>query len=211
MDDARPEGRPPQVESDANVIVEFRHVHKWFDEFHVLRDINMVLGRGEKVVICGPSGSGKSTMIRCINRLEEHQEGTIIIDGTELTNDMRKTEEVRRGVGMVFQSFNLFPHLSVIENLTMAPVYVHGIPEDEAEGRALELLEKLQAAQKLDEAAKRAESLAEQEQALQEQTQEGRGDGGGSWANPGRCPPCQFSRSARPAAGGPPSASFPLV
>jgi general L-amino acid transport system ATP-binding protein len=143
MDDAMPENQPPQAETDTNVIVEFRHVHKWFDDFHVLRDINIVLGRGEKVVVCGPSGSGKSTMIRCINRLEKHQEGTIIIDGTELTDDMRKIEKVRRSVGMVFQSFNLFPHLSVIENLTMAPVYVHGIPEDEAEGRALELLERV--------------------------------------------------------------------
>jgi general L-amino acid transport system ATP-binding protein len=143
MDDAMPENQPPRAETDANLIVEFRHVHKWFDDFHVLRDINIVLGRGEKVVVCGPSGSGKSTMIRCINRLEKHQEGTIIIDGTELTDDMRKIEKVRRSVGMVFQSFNLFPHLSVIENLTMAPVYVHGIPEDEAEGRALELLERV--------------------------------------------------------------------
>ena len=143
MDDAKPENQQPRAETDANLIVEFRHVHKWFDDFHVLRDINIVLGRGEKVVVCGPSGSGKSTMIRCINRLEKHQEGVIFIDGTELTDDMRKIEEVRRSVGMVFQSFNLFPHLSVIENLTMAPVYVHGIPEDEAEGRALELLERV--------------------------------------------------------------------
>ncbi|SVB96687.1 uncharacterized protein METZ01_LOCUS249541, partial [marine metagenome] len=118
-------------------------VHKWFDDFHVLRDINMTIGRGEKVVVCGPSGSGKSTMIRCINRLEEQQEGAIIIDGVELTDDMRKIEEVRRGVGMVFQSFNLFPHLSVVENLTMAPVYVHGIPEDQAEEQAIELLERV--------------------------------------------------------------------
>ena len=143
MIDAKPENQPPRAETDTNVIVEFRHVHKWFDDFHVLRDINIVLGRGEKVVVCGPSGSGKSTMIRCINRLEKHQEGTIIIDGTELTDDMRKIEKVRRSVGMVFQSFNLFPHLSVIENLTMAPVYVHGIPEDEADRRALELLERV--------------------------------------------------------------------
>ena len=143
MIDAKPENQPPRAETDTNVIVEFRHVHKWFDDFHVLRDINIVLGRGEKVVVCGPSGSGKSTMIRCINRLEKHQEGTIIIDGTELTDDMRKTEKVRRSVGMVFQSFNLFPHLSVIGNLTMAPVYVHGIPEDEADRRALELLERV--------------------------------------------------------------------
>ncbi|MDA1091117.1 MAG: amino acid ABC transporter ATP-binding protein [Proteobacteria bacterium] len=141
MDDKNSESRPP--ESAANVIVEFRHVHKWFGDFHVLRDINMVVGRGEKIVVCGPSGSGKSTMIRCINRLEVHQEGTIIVDGTALADDTRKIEEVRRGVGMVFQDFNLFPHLTVVENLTMAPVYVHGIPEDEAERQAFELLERV--------------------------------------------------------------------
>ena len=143
MNETKPESRNLAAETDTNVIIEFRHVHKWFDDFHVLRDINMIVGRGEKVVVCGPSGSGKSTMIRCINRLEEQQEGDIIVDGIELTDDMRKIEEVRRGVGMVFQSFNLFPHLSVVENLTMAPVYVHGTPEDEAESRALELLERV--------------------------------------------------------------------
>ena len=124
-------------------IVQFRGVNKWFGDFHVLRDINMVVGRGEKVVVCGPSGSGKSTMIRCINRLEEHQEGTIVVDGTELTDDARKIESVRRRVGMVFQNFNLFPHLSVMANLTLAPVYVHGIPEQEAEKQAMELLERV--------------------------------------------------------------------
>ena len=143
MNETKPDSRPPAAETDPNVIIEFRHVHKWFDDFHVLRDINMIVGRGEKVVVCGPSGSGKSTMIRCINRLEEQQEGAIIVDGIELTDDMRKIEEVRRGVGMVFQSFNLFPHLSVVENLTMAPIYVHGTPEDVAESRALELLERV--------------------------------------------------------------------
>jgi len=125
------------------VVISFQGVHKWFGDFHVLRDINMVVGRGEKVVVCGPSGSGKSTMIRCINRLEEHQEGTVIIDGEELTDDRRTIEAVRRRVGMVFQQFNLFPHLSVVENLTMAPVFVHGMPEHEAEVRAMELLERV--------------------------------------------------------------------
>ncbi len=125
------------------VVISFQGVHKWFGDFHVLRDINMVVGRGEKVVVCGPSGSGKSTMIRCINRLEEHQEGTVIIDGEELTDDRRTIEAVRRSVGMVFQQFNLFPHLSVVENLTMAPVFVHGMPEHEAEVRAMELLERV--------------------------------------------------------------------
>ena len=125
------------------VIVAFRGVNKWFGDFHVLRDINLVVGRGEKVVVCGPSGSGKSTMIRCINNLEEHQEGSIAVDGVELTGDVRKIEHVRRRVGMVFQQFNLFPHLSVMENLTLAPVYVHGVPEDEAEARAEQLLERV--------------------------------------------------------------------
>src|SRR3989304_4141543 len=100
-------------------IVEFQGVNKWFGDFHVLRDINLVVGRGEKVVVCGPSGSGKSTMIRCINNLEEHQEGLIAVDGIELTGDVRKIDQVRRRVGMVFQQFNLFPHLSVMENLTL--------------------------------------------------------------------------------------------
>ncbi|HEY4635705.1 MAG TPA: amino acid ABC transporter ATP-binding protein [Rhodospirillales bacterium] len=124
-------------------IVEFQGVNKWFGDFHVLRDINLVVGRGEKVVVCGPSGSGKSTMIRCVNRLEEHQEGTIVVDGTALTDDARKIESVRRRVGMVFQNFNLFPHLSVMQNLTMAPIYVHGLPELEAEKRAMELLDRV--------------------------------------------------------------------
>jgi general L-amino acid transport system ATP-binding protein len=141
MNDENTKIRSPGA--SANVIVEFRHVHKWFSDFHVLRDINLVVGRGEKIVVCGPSGSGKSTMIRCINRLEEHQEGNIIVDGTELTDDTRKIENVRRGVGMVFQDFNLFPHLTVVENLTMAPIYVHGTPEDEAENQAIKLLERV--------------------------------------------------------------------
>ena len=140
MNETKPKSWYPTAQSKGDIVIEFRHVHKWFDDFHVLRDINMIVGRGEKVVVCGPSGSGKSTMIRCINRLEEQQQGAIVVDGIELTDDMRKIEKVRRGVGMVFQSFNLFPHLSVVENLTMAPIYVHGIPEEEAESRAFELL-----------------------------------------------------------------------
>ncbi|WP_280950366.1 MULTISPECIES: amino acid ABC transporter ATP-binding protein [Rhodomicrobium] len=121
-------------------IVELRGVNKWFGDFHVLRDVNLTVGRGEKVVICGPSGSGKSTVIRCINRLEEHQEGDIIVEGTLLTPDVRKIEAVRRKVGMVFQTFNLFPHLSVMENLTVGPVLAQRVPEAEAEARAMELL-----------------------------------------------------------------------
>ena len=127
-------------------IIELVGVNKWFDDFHVLRDINLTVGRGEKVVICGPSGSGKSTLIRCINRLEEHQEGRIIVDGTELTGDVRDIERVRRRVGMVFQQFNLFPHLSVMENLTLGPVLAARAPQPVAQSRARELLERVRIA-----------------------------------------------------------------
>jgi len=123
-----------------STIIELIGVNKWFGDFHVLRDINVKVGRGEKVVICGPSGSGKSTLIRCVNRLEEHQEGRIVVDGMELNSDLRKIEEVRRRVGMVFQQFNLFPHLSVLENLTLGPVLAARIPQSTAEARAHELL-----------------------------------------------------------------------
>ena len=99
-------------------------VNKWYGEFHVLRDINLIVRRGERIVICGPSGSGKSTLIRCINRLEEHQKGKIIVDGIELTNDLKNIDEIRREVGMVFQHFNLFPHLTILENCTLAPIWV---------------------------------------------------------------------------------------
>jgi general L-amino acid transport system ATP-binding protein len=132
-------------------IVELSGVNKWFGDFHVLRDINLKVGRGEKVVICGPSGSGKSTLIRCVNRLEEHQEGRIVVDGTELTSDLRNIEEVRRRVGIVFQQFNLFPHLSVLENLTLGPVLTARIPQATAEARARELLARVRIA---DQAAK---------------------------------------------------------
>jgi general L-amino acid transport system ATP-binding protein len=132
--------------AESEPIVEMRGVHKWFDEFHVLRDINLTVGRGEKVVICGPSGSGKSTLIRCINRLEEHHEGEIVVDGTPLTSDVRHIEAARRVVGIVFQSFNLFPHLSVLENLTIGPVLTQREPRDEAERRGLELLERVRIA-----------------------------------------------------------------
>jgi general L-amino acid transport system ATP-binding protein len=131
---------------DAAAIIELVGVNKWFDDFHVLRDINLAVGRGEKVVICGPSGSGKSTLIRCINRLEEHQEGVIIVDGTELTGDVRNIEQVRRRVGMVFQQFNLFPHLSVMENLTLGPVLAARTPQPAAQLRARELLERVRIA-----------------------------------------------------------------
>jgi general L-amino acid transport system ATP-binding protein len=123
--------------------VELIDVHKWYGDFHVLRDINLNVRRGEKIVICGPSGSGKSTMIRCINRLEEHQKGQIIVDGTELTNDLKKIDEIRREVGMVFQHFNLFPHLTILENCTLAPIWVKKIPKKEAEEIAMTYLKRV--------------------------------------------------------------------
>ena len=126
-----------------DVAIELHNVNKWFDQFHVLRDVNLTVGRGERIVVCGPSGSGKSTMIRCINRLEEHQEGDIVVNGIELTSDVRNIVAIRRQVGMVFQSFNLFPHLSVIENLTLSPVLVQEMPQAEAEARAMELLKRV--------------------------------------------------------------------
>ena len=127
---------------DAPIIV-LRGVHKWFGQFHVLRDINMDVWKGQRVVVCGPSGSGKSTMIRCINRLEEHQRGHIVVDGIELTNDVKNIDATRREVGMVFQHFNLFPHLTALENLTLAPIWVRKVPKAEAEAIAMKLLERV--------------------------------------------------------------------
>lgn len=124
-------------------IIICRDVHKWFGDFHVLRGINLKVKRGEVVVICGPSGSGKSTFIRTINRLEEHQRGEIIVDGIELTNDIRNIAAIRSEIGMVFQSFNLFPHLTVMQNITLAPVWVRKWPKEEAERIAMELLERV--------------------------------------------------------------------
>jgi general L-amino acid transport system ATP-binding protein len=130
--------KPTQLKTPT--AVEMVGVNKWYGEFHVLRDINLNVARGEKLVICGPSGSGKSTMIRCINRLEEHQKGNIIVDGTELTNDLKKIDEIRRDVGMVFQHFNLFPHLTILENLTLAPIWVKKMPKKDAEEIAMHYL-----------------------------------------------------------------------
>ncbi len=124
----------------AEMMVELTGVHKWYGQFHVLQDINLAVRKGERIVICGPSGSGKSTMIRCINRLEEHQKGQIVVDGVELTHDLKNIEHVRREVGMVFQHFNLFPHLTVLENLTLAPIWVRKMPKKDAEAIAMEYL-----------------------------------------------------------------------
>ncbi len=120
--------------------IEITAMNKWYGQFHVLRDINLTVKRGEKLVICGPSGSGKSTMIRCINRLEEHQQGRIVVDGTELTNDLKRIDEVRRDVGMVFQHFNLFPHLTILENCTLAPIWVRKMKKKDAEDIAMHYL-----------------------------------------------------------------------
>ena len=124
-------------------IIVLRGVHKWFGQFHVLKDINLDVWKGQRVVVCGPSGSGKSTMIRCINRLEEHQRGHIVVDGIELTNDVKNIDATRREVGMVFQHFNLFPHLTALENLMLAPTWVRKLPKTEAEAIARRLLERV--------------------------------------------------------------------
>jgi general L-amino acid transport system ATP-binding protein len=125
------------------IAIEMIGMHKWYGQFHVLKDINLTVNRGERIVICGPSGSGKSTLIRCINRLEEHQQGQIIVDGIELTDDIKRIDEIRREVGMVFQHFNLFPHLTVLDNLTLAPIWVRKLPKREAEEAAMEYLERV--------------------------------------------------------------------
>jgi general L-amino acid transport system ATP-binding protein len=132
----------------AEHIIIFDKVNKWYgNNFHVLRDIDLRVKAGERIVICGPSGSGKSTLIRCINRLEEHQEGHIIVDGTELTDDVKAIERIRKEVGMVFQQFNLFPHLTALENLTLAPMWVGKMPKKEAEERAMQQLTRVKIAE----------------------------------------------------------------
>lgn len=133
--------------SSEEKIIEITGLNKWFGDFHVLRDINLCVYKGERIVICGPSGSGKSTLIRCINRLEEHQKGRIIVDGIELTNNLKNIEKIREEVGMVFQHFNLFPHLTIIENLTLGPIWVRKNPKKEAEETAMYYLEKVHIAE----------------------------------------------------------------
>ncbi|MCW5751563.1 MAG: amino acid ABC transporter ATP-binding protein [Alphaproteobacteria bacterium] len=127
----------------AGPVIQMRNVNKWYGQFHVLKNINLQVSKGERIVICGPSGSGKSTMIRCLNRLEEHQAGDIAVDGIQLTNDLKNIEKIRREVGMVFQHFNLFPHLTVLENLTLAPIWVRKVPKAEAEASAMTYLERV--------------------------------------------------------------------
>jgi general L-amino acid transport system ATP-binding protein len=125
------------------IAIEMIGMHKWYGDFHVLKDIDLTVNRGERIVICGPSGSGKSTMIRCINRLEEHQKGKIIVDGIELTGNLKHIEQIRREVGMVFQHFNLFPHLTVLENCTLAPIWVRKTPKKQAVDEAMLYLERV--------------------------------------------------------------------
>lgn len=136
-----------QTQLSDDAIIEITGMHKWFGEFHVLQDINLTVQKKERIVICGPSGSGKSTLIRCINRLEEHQRGSIVVDGIALTNDIKNIEKIRAEVGMVFQHFNLFPHLTIVENLALGPIWVRKIPKKEAEETAMYYLEKVQIAE----------------------------------------------------------------
>jgi general L-amino acid transport system ATP-binding protein len=132
-----------EVSISNDPMIQLNGVHKWFGDFHVLKDINLTVNRGERIVICGPSGSGKSTLIRCINRLEEHQQGQIFVEGTELTGDLKHVEQIRREVGMVFQQFNLFPHLTILDNLTLAPIWVRNMPKKEAEELAMKYLSRV--------------------------------------------------------------------
>ncbi|MDY0042312.1 MAG: amino acid ABC transporter ATP-binding protein, partial [Desulforhabdus sp.] len=135
------------ISAESDVIIEITGLHKWFGDFHVLKDINLTVNRGERIVVCGPSGSGKSTLIRCINRLEEHQRGKIVVDHIELTKDIKNIEKIRAEVGMVFQHFNLFPHLTILENLTLGPIWVRKVPRNEAEQTAMYYLEKVHIAE----------------------------------------------------------------
>jgi len=136
-----------ELQSSDEKMIEIIKMHKWFDDFHVLQGINLTVKKKDRIVICGPSGSGKSTLIRCINRLEEHQRGRIIVDGIELTNNIKNIEKIRAEVGMVFQNFNLFPHLTIIENLTLGPIWVRKVPKYEAEETAMFNLEKVHIAE----------------------------------------------------------------
>ena len=134
---------PIEASMGEEELIQIVAMHKWYGEFHVLKDINLAVKARERIVVCGPSGSGKSTLIRCLNRLEEHQQGTVIVNGIELTGDLKKIEEIRREVGIVFQHFNLFPHLTVLENCTLGPIWVRGTPKKEAEESAMKYLERV--------------------------------------------------------------------
>jgi general L-amino acid transport system ATP-binding protein len=133
----------PKSANDTDTAIRITGLNKWYGDFHVLKEIDLEVAQGERVVICGPSGSGKSTLIRCINRLEEHQQGSIAVDGIELTDDLKRIDRIRREVGMLFQNFNLFPHLTVLENCTLCPVWVRKLPEAEAREQAMHYLERV--------------------------------------------------------------------
>ena len=141
-----------QLESaiSSEVIIDLNKVNKWFGDFHVLKDIDLIVHKGERIVVCGPSGSGKSTLIRCINHLEEHQEGSIVVDGITLDKNLKHIDHIRTEVGMVFQSFNLFPHLSVLENLTLGPIWVRKLPKVDAEANAMKYLERVKIPEQAD-------------------------------------------------------------
>ena len=142
--------QPEQPERVGEPVIQMHGVHKWFGQFHVLKDINLNVTQGERIVLCGPSGSGKSTTIRCLNRLEEHQQGRIVINGVELTNDLKQIEAIRSEVGMVFQHFNLFPHLTVLQNCTLAPMWVRKLPRRQAEEIAMHYLERVRIPEQAD-------------------------------------------------------------
>ena len=148
MSDASPQFEQPQQTGEP--VIQMQGVHKWFGQFHVLKDINLNVTQGERIVLCGPSGSGKSTTIRCLNRLEEHQQGRIVINGVELTNDLKQIEAIRSEVGMVFQHFNLFPHLTVLQNCTLAPMWVRKLPRAQAEEIAMHYLERVRIPEQAD-------------------------------------------------------------
>jgi len=141
---------PASMQISDQVMIEVSGLHKWYGQFHVLKNIDLTVYKGERIVVCGPSGSGKSTLIRCLNRLEEHQKGRIVVDGVELSNDLKHIEQVRREVGMVFQHFNLFPHLTVLQNLTLAPIWVRKMPKAEAEKVARHYLERVKIPEQAD-------------------------------------------------------------
>jgi len=139
-----------KMEVSDEIAIHISDMNKWFGNFHVLRDINLEVRRGERIVVCGPSGSGKSTLIRCINRLEEHQQGKIVVDGTELSSDLKNIDKIRSEVGMCFQHFNLFPHLTILENCTLAPIWVRKMARKEAEETAMHYLEKVKIPEQAD-------------------------------------------------------------
>ena len=147
---SQPEAAAPDLDVSDELIIKIKDMHKWYGSFHVLKNVNLEVYRGERIVICGPSGSGKSTLIRCINRLEEHQQGDIIVENVELTNDLKNIDAIRREVGMCFQHFNLFPHLTVLENCSLAPIWVKQVPRKEAEATAMKYLERVKIPEQAD-------------------------------------------------------------